>query len=804
MSTVRWLSLFVAALVLAGAAGRAQAQSTDPADQVCARFAPGSVLPAPADLHSQNGVLELTLLFKTTVDQQGLTRYCYVTDTGLESPTLHVNPGDQLIIHFQNTLPAAGAAAPSRAMAKMHGHAASDGPNNDCAGGAMGASTTNLHFHGLNVAPTCHQDEVITTLVQPAESFDYNVQIPADEPTGLYWYHPHPHGFSTGQVIAGAAGALIVDGIENVNPLVANLTQRLFVLRDQLMPQPGGSPPPPPPAGQQAPVLDLSVNFVPVTAPAYTTPVVQTAPGASEFWRVLNAAADTQMQLQYVIAGVAQPLQVVALDGVPVGQGTGAIQTLTQTSVVLGPGARAEFIVVTPKAGQQGQLLTQAIDTGADGLPTPGRPLATIVPQAATAAAAARLGAVRTAVRTTRFANLNVASAGSRRLLYFSESLQAPAAAYYITVQGQTPVAYEMGAPPSIVLHQGVTEEWIVENRTLEDHIFHIHQTRFQTLAINGQGVSDPALRDTITVPHWSGSGPYPSVKLLIDFRAANIVGTFVYHCHILSHEDRGMMAAIQVLPAATSTTTVVTASASEVTLNSPVGLTAVITPASQGTPLTGTVQFFDGDAVLGNAVAVQNGRAVLTTPLSAYGSHVISAAYSGDSTRNQSLSAGTTVAVEDFALSTPSLTIKQGASGSVPVEVTTSPGFSSVMNFSCTLPASATGATCGVSPASLGAAGTITLSVKTAPPVTAARVTSVSAVLAALFILAIPYRRRRRTLLGAALLGTLGLLSSCGGGSHGADSGTPTGTYMISLKASCAGDASPITHVVSVPLTVT
>jgi FtsP/CotA-like multicopper oxidase with cupredoxin domain len=802
MTVLRALSLFAVALALAGTAERVHAQSTDPADQICPRFAPGSVLPAPADLRSQNGVLELTLLFKTTVDQLGLTRYCYVTDTGLESPTLHVSPGDQLIIHFQNTL-SASAPAPAQSRAKTHGHTASDGPNNDCAGGAMGATTTNLHFHGLNVAPTCHQDEVITTLVQPSESFDYTVQIPTDEPTGLYWYHPHPHGFSTGQVVGGAAGALVVDGIENVNPVVANLTQRLFVLRDQRTPPPpAGSPPPP--AGQQAPSLDLSVNFVPVTAPAYTTPVVQTAAGASEFWRVLNAAADTQMQLQYMIAGVAQPLQVVALDGVPIGQGTGSIQTLTQTSILLGPGARAEFIAVTPKAGQQGQLLTQAIDTGAGGAVTPARPLASIVPQSGTAPAAAHLGAVRTAVRITRFANLNVAPAASRRLLYFSETLNAPGPAYYITVQGQTPTAYEMGAPPSLVLHQGVTEEWIIENRALEDHVFHIHQTRFQTLAVNGQSVSDPALRDTIQVPHWSGSGPYPSVKLLLDFRPANIVGTFVYHCHILSHEDLGMMAAIEVQPSAIPTTTAVAAAVSEATLNSPIGLTAAISAASAGPALTGTVQFFDGDAALGNPVALQNGRAVLTTPLSAYGSHLISAAYSGDGTRNQSLSAATTVTVEDFALSAPSLTIKQGEAGSVPVEVTTSPGFSSVMDFSCALPASATGATCEVTPATLGAAGTITLTVKTSAARTAAKLGSFSAMLAAILMLAVPYRRRRRVLLRAGLLGALTLLGSCGGGSSNAGTATPTGTYTIALKASCAGDTSPITHTVSVPLKIT
>jgi hypothetical protein len=361
-----------------------------------------------------------------------------------------------------------------------------------------------------------------------------------------------------------------------------------------------------------------------------------------------------------------------------------------------------------------------------------------------------------------------------------------------------------MGAPPSLVLHQGATEEWNVENRTLEDHVFHIHQTRFQTLAVNGQSVSDPALRDTITVPHWSGSGAYPSVKLLVDFRPANIVGTFVYHCHILSHEDLGMMAAIQVLPAGIATTTAVTAAPSETILNAPVSLTAAVNAASAGTPLTGTVQFFDGDSALGNPVAVENGRAALTAQLPGYGSHVLSAAYSGDATRNQSLSAGTPVTVEDFALSTPSLTIRQGEAGSTPVAVTTSPGFSSVMNFTCALPPSATGATCQVSPATLAAAGTITLTVKTSPARTAAKVSALPAVLAAVLALVVPYRRRRRVLAAAALLGALALLGSCGGSSQGSGTGTPTGSYMISLKGSCAGDASPITHVVSLPLKIT
>ena len=61
--------------------------------------------------------------------------------------------------------------------------------------------------------------------------------------------------------------------------------------------------------------------------------------------------------------------------------------------------------------------------------------------------------------------------------------------------------------------------------------------------------MNEPALRDTIDLPYWDGKSPdYPTVKLRMDFRNPDIVGTFVYHCHILEHEDGGMMGVIQVI----------------------------------------------------------------------------------------------------------------------------------------------------------------------------------------------------------------------------------------------------------------
>jgi FtsP/CotA-like multicopper oxidase with cupredoxin domain len=98
---------------------------------------------------------------------------------------------------------------------------------------------------------------------------------------------------------------------------------------------------------------------------------------------------------------------------------------------------------------------------------------------------------------------------------------------------------------------QGDVEDWIIENRSTELHAFHIHQIHFMMTEWNGFIVNEPFLRDTVNVPYYNGHDlQYPSVKLRMDFRDPNSVGTYVYHCHLLEHEDNGMMGLIRVEPA--------------------------------------------------------------------------------------------------------------------------------------------------------------------------------------------------------------------------------------------------------------
>src|SRR5271154_3993428 len=94
---------------------------------------------------------------------------------------------------------------------------------------------TNLHFHGLHVSPNAPGDDVLGMMAMPGESLHYIVNIPLDQPPGLYWYHTHPHGESYQQDLDGMSGAIVIDGMERYVPEVQHLRERILVLRDRVL-----------------------------------------------------------------------------------------------------------------------------------------------------------------------------------------------------------------------------------------------------------------------------------------------------------------------------------------------------------------------------------------------------------------------------------------------------------------------------------------------------------------------------------------------------------------------------------------
>ncbi len=563
--------LFLAGISLALSGAPAAARS---AADICPRPAAGSAVPAPRDLHSRNGVLEVELTLRNQPMPDGSMRYCYLLADGAQAPTLRLHPGDLLVLRLSNRLQAAAAQTGAATAHAAHG---AHTPTDPCASGAMTASSTNLHFHGLTVPPLCHQDEVLRTSIQPDDRpFEYRLRIPSNEPPGLYWYHPHIHGFSKPQVLGGASGALVVEGIERVNPAVAGLAERVLVIRDQDLLNPNAPPSKSEPVvpkrlidrdgdaanngtGFGKPAKDLSVNFVPVPFPDYPPATIRMRPGERQLWRVLNASAITYLNLAVLFGRAPQPLGVVAIDGVPFGfDGSPAPPIAWSDHFGLPPGGRVEFIVTAPPEHTPALLVTRSVDTGQGGENDPNRALAALVSDPQAPEPGARLAVAAAPLPASGLAWLGDVAPSRVRRLYFSEKLQDPtnpnsATSFFLTVDGQTPEPFDPASDqPNIIAHQGQVEDWIIENRSTELHAFHIHQLHFLLLDWSGTPVDEPFLRDTVNVPYFSGRMlKYPSVRLRMDFRDPNTVGTFVYHCHLLEHEDGGMMGLIRVEPAA-------------------------------------------------------------------------------------------------------------------------------------------------------------------------------------------------------------------------------------------------------------
>jgi FtsP/CotA-like multicopper oxidase with cupredoxin domain len=408
----------------------------------------------------------------------------------------------------------------------------------------------------------------------------------------VYWYHPHVHGFSNAQVQGGASGALIVEGIERANPLVANLPERVLVIRDQELLTPDAAPnatlvmPELPPlrdpdgdilntgTGGGKPSRDLSVNFVVVPYPDYSPALIMMRPSERQLWRLLNASAITYLDLRILFNGVPQPMGEVSVDGVPnnysdynrgnnpnnsnkgAREGSDANRIIWKKHIDLPPGGRADFIFQGPPGGVYGNLITHDVDTGPAGENDPIRPLVNIIAKAEAPEPRSILPGSPSPLAAPASVWIGDVKPIRERKLYFSERPSDPnnpnsPTVFMLTVDGQHPAPYDPASTaPNLTVQLGDVEDWIIENRTRELHAFHIHQIHFLLEEASGVSVDEPFLRDVVNVPFWNGSSAtFPSVKLRMDFRNPRIVGTFVYHCHLLEHEDGGMMGTILVKP---------------------------------------------------------------------------------------------------------------------------------------------------------------------------------------------------------------------------------------------------------------
>jgi len=540
-----------------------------------------NAIPVIPELRSANGQLALTVTAKA--DTSGNPHLYY---NGLPvPPTLRLLPGDILSVTLTNALPAMPVGSPY-------------------------VNDTNLHFHGLHVSPNAPGDDSIDMLALPGQTLNYQLAIPYNHPPGLYWYHSHAHGEVERQNLSGMSGAISIDGIAQYVPSVTTMPERVLIVRDAPLPGQAlpsadrkqvyamgwamahaakryGAPLSL--SGTHATMTmgaatavrgsdsRLTTNpFVTVdpkfrryvkraandghcvvgspetpakawTINGVTQPSIGIRPGESQFWRLVNAGSDTYLDVSVDNT----QMQIVSLDGVPLSSGINTPQSLTVNDYVVPPASRIEFIVVGPPAGTTAYLRTSCFDAGANGPAMPAAVLASIDPTTSLSdqlrhrqRVAPKMVAYHFPYRTPQLRsrvasvvhlpNFTTIPVSRTQTVYYSDQN---------TINGQ---AYDPGGPPQFYAQSGTVEQWTIVNNSSQVHTFHIHQIHFLVQAINGVNQTQEFVRDNINVPAASTSGP-GTVTLLMDFTDPRILGTFLLHCHILSHEDAGMMAKILV-----------------------------------------------------------------------------------------------------------------------------------------------------------------------------------------------------------------------------------------------------------------
>ena len=368
---------------------------------------------------------------------------------------------------------------------------------------------TNLHFHGLHVSPEGNGDNPFLS-IEPGQAFDYEIRLPEDHPPGTYWYHPHLHGLVADQLFGGLYGAVVVADDVPV------ARERVLVVSDISLQQDGTVRPvtvPEQMAGREGELVLVN---------GQVEPHLSIRAGQTERWRVINACSSRFLNLAPEGLGV----RALAVDA---GRYP---EPFDVERLLLAPGNRADLLV-TATAGA-GRLGTVGYDRGGPMMMRAGPgDLSGPVLLATVAATADDAEPDRLTVPPVRQPDLRDRRPDRQRVLEFSMGMRMARMTFGFDGREFDPDRTDQQ------VRAGSLEEWVIRNPTPMDHPFHLHVWPMQVVDHSGTGPREPMWRDVVNVPARG------EVTVRIDF--ADIGGRTVYHCHILDHEDAGMMGVVEV-----------------------------------------------------------------------------------------------------------------------------------------------------------------------------------------------------------------------------------------------------------------
>ena len=450
------------------------------------RVADGDLLVEPEVLRSSGGLLQVDLVAaRREVTIAGRQVQALTYGGTLPGRTWWVRPGDTIEVQLRNEL---------------------DTP-------------TNLHTHGLQVSPSGNSDNPFLS-IDPGQSFGYRFTLPEDHPSGVCWYHPHRHGSVADQLFGGLYGALIVE--DEKMPVSR---ERVLVVSDISLTA----------GGQIATASGMDVMMGRegdlLLVNGQHRPHMSARPGERERWRVINAC--TSRYLRLALPG--QRLELLGIDG-------GQEQAPREVrDVLLAPGNRADLLV-SMSAGS-GEFQTLGYDRGGMGMGMGmmgGRNLSGAEAIATLTVSGQETSTPDTVpVRSPVLRDLREQPVARRREIAFTmgmgSMMRGGGSMMDLGFDGRT---FDIDRVDQRVA-AGAVEEWLITNPTPMDHPFHLHVWPMQVIETDGQPVSEQVWRDVVNVPAQG------RVRVLIDF--ARHPGRTVYHCHILDHEDAGMMAIVDV-----------------------------------------------------------------------------------------------------------------------------------------------------------------------------------------------------------------------------------------------------------------
>jgi len=411
-----------------------------------------------------------------------------------------------------------------------------------------GVHTTNLHTHGLHVSPDKDKtekidaDNVFLKIVPKGQrdvacwddatfrdgENEFLFELPDDHPPGTHWYHAHKHGSTEEQVVGGLAGPLIVRDPDSWMPdYIAKAPERIIMI-----------------SGGKAIEVDPDGG-------GQSDHTIELAPGAVERWRIINADAGTNSFIKINVDSPDIELYQIAYDGLTLEQ---RVQIDIdddndpwESPAALAPGNRTDLMVrVLDKASAGSRALTaqripeKFMHLDHDlGLALSSGPIGVNI----------RIGGTPVKVDWSEnprlpgpgLAELKGGVAEKREAVF---DIVGPPLRFTINgaVFGETP------ADP-FKMKLDTIEEWELINNSRGVHPFHIHVNPFFVTHINGVELKpDSPLRrwqDTIAIPPAVDGTPG---TITMRSRFIDFTGKFVIHCHILAHEDRGMMQVVEVV----------------------------------------------------------------------------------------------------------------------------------------------------------------------------------------------------------------------------------------------------------------